>query len=173
VPLVKQLISTVLLGVLAMPVWAAESDEFWFARAGILAENKPQMEPLKIISLTYGHNVSRDTSFELDAFSGIGSSVASKGDGTMSVSGVSGFITKRVVLSQAAYLKGKLGGAMLDKRFSASLNDYSGTKFSFIPGVGAGTVYHGGQFRRLIVEAEISRLDADSFIATLGVHLKF
>jgi len=135
--------------------------------------NQPQMEPMKAMSLTYGYNVSRDASFEVDLLSGVGEGVASQGNSSLGVTGVGGFIAKRVVLSQVAYLKGKMGGVMLDKRFAGDLSDESETRFRAAPGVGAGALFHGQSLRRLVLEAEISYLDSETYLATVGLHAKF
>lgn len=156
-----------------LPTWANEAEHYWFARAGVLAVDEPALDPLTVGALTYGYNVSRNTSFELDLMSSFGGGEVNDVDSSLSLNGAGGYVTKRLVVSNVAYLKAKLGGVMLDKRYSGALSDESETRVRGVPSLGAGALYHGRWLRRVIFEVEVSYLDTDAYMATGGLHLKF
>jgi hypothetical protein len=154
-------------------VWASGGEQYWFAKAGMLSINKPAMSPLSAGALSYGYNINRNASFELDVMKSTGGGNADTGNASVELVSTGGFIAQRTMASRYAYFKSKIGAVLMDRSYSGDLSSESSTGLRVVPGFGAGALFHDALFTRMIIEAEVSYVDSEAYLATVGLHVKF
>lgn len=160
------------LFVVSFPGWGGQGSQYVFGKVGVVNINEPSVDPLYIAGLTYGYNVTRTSSFELDVDKSISGGDASTGSGSVSMSSLTAGATYRGVLSQYAYVKGKLGATASSFTYSGNIST-DDVEFRPIAGFGGGLIYHKGIGQRFIIEVEGIYVDQDVLKGTAGIHVIF
>ena len=157
--------------------WADRGDQYVLGKLGIMSVKKNNADALGSIGALYGYGVTPEITVEgelnLGLFGGkyeqknSAGKVFEKGD--YRIWTLAGYGVYRFPLTDAAYLKGKLGLLYENVKRSGQLTDKTSKGLGLAGGVGVGTRISDA----LTLEGEITGIDKDIVFFSLGLHYAF
>ena len=157
--------------------WADRGDQYVLGKLGFMSVKKNNADALGSIGALYGYGITPEITVEselnLCLFGGKYEQKNNLGNvfehGDYRIWTLAGYGVYRFPLTDAAYLKSKLGLLYENVKRSGKLSDETAKGFGLAGGVGVGTRIAD----TLTLEGEITGIDKDIVFFSLGLHYAF